>query len=60
MAMAPVRASLRAIIATMGDMSKKPMGGMILLKGASTGSTNRPKISPAEDSLKLGTQDIKI
>jgi len=56
----PDLASDRTIIATSGDKSIIPSGGMNFLKISRYGSQIFARITPKEDSRAPGNQDIKI
>lgn len=56
----PSIAKRRENIATIGERSIIPNGGMICLNGAKNGSTNLLIVCPNLDSLAFGTQDIKM
>ncbi len=52
----PALASFNAIIATIGEISITPSGGITLRNGSKYGSQMRAKKSPTADSLAPGNQ----
>ncbi|MCX2839971.1 hypothetical protein OQ279_17745 [Salinimicrobium sp. MT39] len=47
-------------MATRGEISSMPIGGINLLNGSKYGSHILAKNCPIDDSLAFGNQDIKI